>query len=220
VSTTLEQDLRRRFVTAEECVRVGEEHFTLLKPRDADDLISEVDFAKDERLPYWADLWPSAIVLAEWFAGEAGDGRTMLELGCGLGLVTLAAMRAGFEVTAADYYEDALRFTELNAQRATGRAPRTRMVDWRAMPDDLGRFDVVVACDVLYEKPNAEWVAEAMTQTLASRGTAIMADPGRIAIQEFLDACEAREFRRVETIERKITVGEKEQTVRVYRLAW
>jgi len=93
-------------------------------------------------------------------------------------------------------------------------------VDWRAMPDDLGRFDVVVACDVLYEKPNAEWVAEAMTQTLASRGTAIMADPGRIAIQEFLDACEAREFRRVDTIERKITVGEKEQTVRVYRLAW
>ena len=175
---------------------------------------------KDERLPYWADLWPSAIVLAEWFAGEAGNGRTMLELGCGLGLVTIAAMRAGFDVMAADYYEDALRFTEFNARRATGRAPRTRMVDWRSMPDDLGRFDYVVACDVLYEKPNAECIAEAMTRTLASDGTAIMADPGRIAIQEFLDACEAREFRRTETIEKKIAVGEKEQTVRIYRLAW
>ena len=220
MSTTLEQDLRRRFVTAEECVRVGEEKVTLLKPRDADDLISEIDFVKDERLPYWADLWPSAIVLAEWFAGEAGNGRTMLELGCGLGLVTIAAMRAGFDVMAADYYEDALRFTEFNARRATGRAPRTRMVDWRSMPDDLGRFDYVVACDVLYEKPNAECIAEAMTRTLASDGTAIMADPGRIAIQEFLDACEAREFRRAETIEKKIAVGEKEQTVRIYRLAW
>ena len=220
MNAALEEDLRRRFVTAEEVVRVGEETFTLLKPRDADALISEKDYVKDERLPYWADLWPSAIVLAEWFGGEAGNGRTMLELGCGLGLVTLAAMRAGFDVTAADYYEDSLRFTEANAHRATGREPRTRMVDWRSMPDDLGRYDLVVACDVLYEKPNAEWIAEAFTRTLASTGTAIMADPGRIAIEEFLEACAAREFRRVETVERKVAVGEKEQTVRIYRLAW
>jgi predicted nicotinamide N-methyase len=144
----------------------------------------------------------------------------MLELGCGLGLVTLSAMRAGFAVTATDYYDDALLFTQANAHRATGREPRTRMVDWRSMPRDLGRFDLVVACDVLYEKPNAEWIADAFTQTLASGGTAIMADPGRIAIEEFMDACAEREFRRVETIERKIAVGEREQTVRLYRLAW
>lgn len=220
MNDALERELRRRFVTAEETVRVGEEEVTLLKPRNADDLISEHDFVKDERLPYWADLWPSAIVLAEWFGGEAGNGRTMLELGCGLGLVTIAAMRAGFDVLAADYYEDSLRFTEANAHRAIGRQPRTRMVDWRSMPDDLGKFDYVVACDVLYEKPNAEWIAEAYTRTLASGGTAIMADPGRIAIEEFLDACAAREFRRLETVERKIAVGEKEQTIRIYLMRW
>ncbi len=78
----------------------------------------------------------------------------------------------------------------------------------------------MVACDVLYEKPNAELVANAMVRALATNGEAVMADPGRIAIEEFLEACAAREFRRVETIERKFPVGDKEQTIRIYRLAW
>ena len=220
MSPALEVDLERRFTTATETVRVGETDVTLLKPRNADDLISEADYVKDERLPYWADVWPSSRVLAEWIADQPGTGRTMLELGCGLGLVTLAAMRAGFAVTATDYYEDALLFTRANARRALGREPETRMVNWRALPADLGRYDLVVACDVLYEKPYADLVADAMVRALATGGEAVMADPGRIAIEEFLDACRAREFRRVETIVKKFPVGDKEQTIRIYRLAW
>ena len=213
----LERELKRRFVTAEEVVALPGGEVTLLKPRNTDDLISEVDFVKDERLPYWADLWPSSPVLAAWISGLDGRGKSMLELGCGLGLVTLAAMRAGFSVMATDYYEDSLLFTQANASRATGREPRTRMVDWRSMPDDLGRFDLVVACDVLYEKPYAELVAQAMSDHCAPAGEMVMADPGRIGIDEFLAACEARGVRRVETIERKVPVGEREQTIRIYR---
>ncbi|HUO51700.1 MAG TPA: methyltransferase domain-containing protein [Gemmatimonadaceae bacterium] len=220
MTAALEQDLERRFSTANETIRVGESDITLLRPRNADDLISEADYVKDERLPYWAEVWPSSRILAEWFAGEAGNGRTMLELGCGLGLVTLSAMRAGFEVTATDYYDDALEFTRVNAWRATGREPATRMVDWNDLPGDLGRFDLVVACDVLYTKPYAGLIADAMVKYLATDGTAVVADPGRIAIEEWLEACKAREFRRVETIERKFPVGDKEQTIRIYRMAW
>ena len=39
-----------------------------LKPRTADDLISEDEYAVDERLPYWAELWPSGRVLADRLA--------------------------------------------------------------------------------------------------------------------------------------------------------
>jgi ETFB lysine methyltransferase len=220
VTQSLDAELERRFTTTTETVRVGEMPVTLLRPRSADDLISEADYVKDERLPYWADVWPSSRVLASWITDLPGGGRTMLELGCGLGLVTVAAMQAGFSVTATDYYDDALLFTRANALRALGREPTTRMVNWHELPDDLGRFDLVVACDVLYEKPNAELVADAMVRGVATGGEAIMADPGRIGIDEFLDACAAREFRRVETIERRWPVGAKEQTIKIYRLAW
>ena len=90
---------------------MGRRRYWLWRPASVDDLISEEDFAVDERIPYWADCWPSARVLAEHIAGSCGGGRRMLELGCGVGLVSLAAAAAGFDVLATDYYADALEFT-------------------------------------------------------------------------------------------------------------
>ncbi len=183
--------LERRFVTAESAERVGDANIILLRPRSADDLISEDDFERDERLPYWADLWPSSLVLAGRLLEEPRGG-TMLELGCGLGLVTIAATRAGWNVMATDYYDDALRFTRANGWSNLGAEPKTRLVDWRDLPADLGTFDRVVAADVLYERAYARVVAEVLARTIAVGGDAIIADPGRVATPEFLVECGKR----------------------------
>ncbi|HLA88989.1 MAG TPA: methyltransferase [Gemmatimonadaceae bacterium] len=184
--------LDRRFVLATAEVGLPGGPVTLERPRSADDLISEADFVRDERLPYWADLWPSSTALAGVVAALEGRGRRALELGCGLGLVTIAALRAGFDVLATDYYEDALLFARRNARRATGREPATRLVDWRELPRELGRFDLVLASDVLYERPYAALVADAIVATLAPGGVALIADPGRVAVLAFLSACETQ----------------------------
>lgn len=181
----LDAALARRFLLADEDVVLGDVSFTLRKPANADHLISEADYVMDERLPYWADLWPSARQLATTLLGESGAGRTLLELGCGLGLPTMAAMRAGFDVTSTDYYEDALQVTRANAGRNLGREPQVRMVNWRAWPDDLGQFDVVVAADVIYEQEYAVLVAACIARALAPGGVAIVADPGRVALARF-----------------------------------
>lgn len=78
------------------------------RPPDMESLIDLVAFDEDERIPYWADVWESAIVLAETLAAGDGHGLSLLELGCGLGLPSLAAARAGFTVTATDYESPAL----------------------------------------------------------------------------------------------------------------
>jgi predicted nicotinamide N-methyase len=181
------QELERRFVTEVEEVPVGAARIPILRPRSAEDLISEEDFVHDERLPYWADVWPSARVLAARVLAERGAGRSLLELGCGVGLVAVAAARAGFAVTVTDYYEDALLFARANVWRATGAEPEARLVDWRALPGDLGRFDLVVASDVLYERPYAQLVARALALTLVRGGTALVTDPGRVAAPAFLE---------------------------------
>ncbi|MBX7118846.1 MAG: methyltransferase domain-containing protein [Gemmatimonadaceae bacterium] len=190
--------LDRRFVLADQSVTLPKGPVRLLKPRNPDDLISEAEFAEDERLPYWADLWPSAIVLAEHLETHpaapraAGTRPRALELGCGLGLVTIAATRAGYEVLATDYYADATRFAARNALRNGVAEPATRMVDWRHFPDDLGTFDLVLAADVLYERPYAPLVAEAIRRTLAPGGRALVADQGRVALGAFLEEVQAR----------------------------
>ena len=60
----LRADLTRRFRTVTRALRIAERDVELLSPANADDLISEDDYVADERLPYWADLWPSAQILA------------------------------------------------------------------------------------------------------------------------------------------------------------
>lgn len=212
--------IARRFVVAEQVVRVGDRDVSLIKPRNADDLISEADYVLDERLPYWADLWPSAIALATSLAPEDGAGRRLLELGCGLGLVTVAAMLAGYDVLSTDYYDDALVFTAENARRATGRAPAVRMVNWRALPDDLGRYARVVAADVLYEKEYGPLMAEVVAGVLARGGLATIADPGRMAVPAFVARCQALglvvDDRRVVPFEE----GTIRQTIRLYDIRW
>ncbi|HYW33132.1 MAG TPA: hypothetical protein VE869_16645, partial [Gemmatimonas sp.] len=65
----LDEAIARRFTIAADNVVVGTRQYRLLKPANADHLISEADYVMDERLPYWADLWPSARQLAATLLG-------------------------------------------------------------------------------------------------------------------------------------------------------
>lgn len=186
------QSLRGEFDVAQTEFPIGGRTVTIYHPRNSDDLISEEEFVKDERLPYWADVWPSARVLAQHVVAMQADGRRVLELGCGAGLVSVAAALAGFDITASDYYEDALRFTALNVLLNSGKLIDTREADWRRFPHDMGRFDLVVASDVLYEREYATLVASVIDRTLTGRGSAIIADPGRLAAPEFVEQCKER----------------------------
>ncbi len=221
---SLLSELERRFVVQPlEVTAIGRE-LELVAPRSAEDLLNEEDFERDERLPYWADLWPSSYALADRVASEdaraGGSALRLLELGCGLGLVTIAALIAGFDVLATDYYADALLFTRANAWRVVGIDPAVRLVDWRDLPADLGSFDRVVAADVLYEQRYAPIVADTLARTLAQSGVAIIADPGRTALPEFLRECERRGLA-VSSVESwRYTEGEVRQTILVHELVW
>jgi predicted nicotinamide N-methyase len=217
-SADLRETLEQRFRTESSVVDVAGRRLSILHPASADELIDEVEFERDERLPYWAELWPSARVLAEIVSRRDGRGRTLLELGCGAGLVATSAALAGFDVCASDYYQDALHFTELNVRAHTGRSPRTRLVDWRQLPTTLGRFDFVVGSDVLYERSYGGLVARAIDVTLTSRGEALIADPGRIAAADFVRECAKRSLHVVRQEARPFIDGQIRQTITVYEI--
>jgi predicted nicotinamide N-methyase len=191
VNQTLEE-LRAEFDIVRTDLVIAGREVRIHHPRNADDLIDEKAFEEDERLPYWADVWPSARVLAERVVTMPVDGRRFLELGCGAGLVSVAAAMAGFDVTATDYYDEALRFTAVNVLLNTGVLIDTRIGDWRRFPHDLGRFELVVASDVLYEQAHAGLIAGVLDRTMTARGSAIIADPGRLAAPQFLEECKER----------------------------
>ena len=219
----LVEALEQRFATVINDVDVGGRTFSILRPHNSDDLIREEDFVKDERLPYWADIWPSSTVLAAHMVGlkKAGVRRSRkgLELGCGVGLVTTAAMIADYDMLATDYYTDALAFTRANAWRETRRSPEARMIDWRAFPDDVRGFDLILASDVLYEKEYARLLPGIFKRALAPGGMAIVADPGRIGVPEFIEECGAQRLEIRSKVTHPFDVGEIHQKIDLYEIA-
>src|SRR3954467_3868236 len=102
---------------------------TLLQPREVAELPDEGEVQWAPLAPYWAVLWRSGVALARKLDGSDLRGRRVVELGCGLGVPSLAAARAGAEVLATDIDTDALSLVERNAQ-ANGLAVETAVVDW------------------------------------------------------------------------------------------
>ena len=163
----------------------------LLRPPSADELIDEEAFDEDEFLPYWAELWPSGIALAEVVAGLELRGRRVLELGAGLGIPSLVAALGGADVLATDWADDAVELLRANAER-NGLRLRAERVRWDE-PEPLLReapWDVVLGADLLYEARNTEQL-RALLPRLG--GDILLAEPGRPFAKSFLAQWDAEE---------------------------
>jgi predicted nicotinamide N-methyase len=215
----LEIRLRQQFSVITEKLTCAGRTFEILHPPSADALIDEEEFKIDERLPYWAEIWPSAQVLAEVLAVERANGRTLLELGSGCGYVATVAGHLAFDVLATDYYEPACEFIRLNAQRHCLNNVRARLVDWKALPD-LGKFDLVIAADVLYDRDYCQLIASVLPQTLAQEGEVIITDPGRWRAESFLKECEQYGLTGELADRVPFDDGVRKPTVDIYRLRW
>ena len=160
----------------------------LARPRDAEALLTEEAFEREEFLPYWAELWTSAVALAHDVSLRSLRGRPTLELGCGLGLPGIAAARAGGRVLASDWSPDALLATAANAAR-NGVEVETMVCSWAA-PEPLverAPWPLVLASDVLYERRNADLLLELLPRLTDERSEVLIADPGRPPAAAFLE---------------------------------
>ena len=161
------------------------------RPRDSEALLDEEAFdARDEYLPYWAELWPSAVALARAVARRELGGRRVLELGAGLGLPGLAAALGGARVTLTDWAPEAVVAARDNAAR-NGVEVDARVADWRSA-DALvaqGPWDLVLLADVLYEERNVAPLLDLLPQLAAE---VLLADPDRATARPFLEAATQR----------------------------
>ena len=216
-------DLLASFRPVIDEIAVGDRLVALLRPPSAEDLIDEDDYARDERLPYWAEIWPSGRVLAEALAAAPLAGRRVLELGCGLGLAAVAALLAGGDVLATDWYPEALEFARANALRVTGRELPTMLIDWRDPSSAfLARapFDLVAAADVLYEARNAHALGALLPRLVSRSGEAWIADPRRPDAALLVDALMAEGWGHAcEATTHSGRVDESGPVVNLHRLA-
>jgi predicted nicotinamide N-methyase len=169
----------------EEIVPLEGRELAVLRPRDMDALIEEDAFEHQEFLPYWAQVWPSGVALARMLAQRSLGGVRVVEVGCGLGLPSLAAALAGARVLATDWSPAAIELLAENAERNAVRI-EAAVVSWTEPEELLARapFDLVLASDVLYERRNVE----PLTALLPRLGREVLlADPGRPPLDTLLE---------------------------------
>ncbi len=171
----------------------------------------------EDDIPYWAEIWPSAIALSRFIARELHfRGQQVVELGCGTGLVGLTAGLKGADVVFTDIKEDALRLAELNWIMNLHTPAKSYRLDWR-IPDSDRTFDIILASDVAYEERHFHPLVETFLQLLAPGGIIYLSEPNRAIARRFFQQIEAAGFT-YQCFEEKVELSRRLRTISVYKI--
>lgn len=177
-------------------VEIAGQIFHLLEVANAEVLLDEliregeVDGVPiDEIIPYWAELWPSALGLAQFLLrnNAVHSGEQVLELGCGLGLPGIIAGKMGGRVTLSDHLAPALDFALENWKlNLPDQSVKLEVLDFRD-PDPAMAADCLLASDISYDANNLPFLPRAFHQLIRPGGRVILSDPRRAVAQAFFD---------------------------------
>lgn len=152
---------------------------------DRERLLGDSDYVP----PYWALVWSGAMLLAERLASDPRlAGRRVLDVGCGLGVVSVAAAIAGAQVVALDRVAAPLEFVSRTSER-NGLGITPVAMDLRDLPVGAG-FDFVIGAEVLYERAEFEALAAALLGAVRPGGTLVVVDARRVNTEGFYGAME------------------------------
>jgi predicted nicotinamide N-methyase len=175
-----------------DAVYVGDVTFHIDRPIDWDKLLDHPwvrsAYAADDYVPYWAQLWPAARMLAKIVSREDWGPNPrdlqVLDVGCGLGLAGIAALARGLSVTFSDVDETAVSFAAKNARLNGFTAFGTLLLDFRDPPNDR-KYPVVIGSDLMYEERLVMPLVGLLDATLAPGGVCLITDPDRLPAKNF-----------------------------------
>lgn len=218
--------LQTKYTFEKVSLDISGETFVLYLVSDVDALLEELlakgeahEDVLDERIPYWAELWHSAIGMAEHvLESDAFDAESkVLELGCGLGLSGIAAGRKGGKVILSDYLPEAIQMAEIGWLENNATKADCRTIDWRAIDPQI-KVDWVLAADVAYEERNFEPLLMAFDNLLKPGVKGLLSEPGRAIAKPFLASLEQEGFS-VRRYSRRVKWKGTVNTIGIYELS-
>ena len=129
--------------------------------------------------PLFGMVWPSARMLANAMQTQDIRNKRLLEVGCGLGLASLVLQRRLGDITASDRHPLTQLFLNENARINTLPQLKYQTGQWDRVNPGLGRFDLIIASDVLYERDHPEMLAGFLDRHAADDASIIVVDPDR-----------------------------------------
>ncbi len=129
--------------------------------------------------PLFGLVWPSARILAGTMQTYDIGGKRILEIGCGLGLASLVLQRRGGDITASDIHPMAAAFLAENLLLNQLAPIRFQTGSWADRAPALGKFDLIVGSDVLYERNQPDILSQFIDRHSCQRVEVVIVDPDR-----------------------------------------
>lgn len=187
------------YLTRQQRIRLGEQDYDIRSLSDKQQF-ADPD-GRAERLgissAQWSlfgQVWPVGRLLANAMDTFDIEGKRILEVGCGLGLASLVLQRRGADVIASDIHPLAEPFLAYNSALNALPSVPYRKLRWGVPLPTLGQFDLLIAADVLYERPHAELLAAVVERHALPVAEVVFCDPGRGYSGAFTRALELQGF--------------------------
>lgn len=148
----------------------------------------------DSMWPISGLVWPSGLVLANVISQLDLANLKVLEVGCGIGIASLIAAKNDVDITASDYHPIVKSLLFKNAKDNNIDNIKYTHANWNHPISNLGKFDLIIGSDLLYEVGLAEILSIYIDCHLGLGGQVILIDPGRRASGKIRHSMEAVGF--------------------------
>jgi predicted nicotinamide N-methyase len=129
--------------------------------------------------PIFGVVWDSSQVLAHFMLDYEIKGKRILEVGCGMALSSLMLNGRNADITATDYHPEVETFLARNILLNEGKEIPFICADWADGDSGLGKFDVIIGSDILYERDHIDLLSYFIDQHTQAQCEVIIVDPGR-----------------------------------------
>ena len=141
--------------------------------------IAQAEGISSTTWPIFGMLWPSGQVLAHAMQTYAIQGKSILELGCGLALASLVVHRRGGDITASDCHPLTAEFLLENLKLNQLPPMKYQTGNWSRANPLLSRFDLIIGSDVLYDREQPEILSQFIEQHANPNAEVLIVDPDR-----------------------------------------
>lgn len=129
--------------------------------------------------PIFGLVWPSSLVLAHHLFDYDVGTKRVLEIGCGTAISSLLLNKQQADITATDYHPEVERFLIRNTTLNGDKLIPFERTSWADQNDNLGRFDLIIGSDLLYEDAHIALLAHFIESHANESCEVIIVDPGR-----------------------------------------
>lgn len=124
-------------------------------------------------------IWDSSQVLAHYMLDLELQGKRILEVGCGVGLTSLMLNQRDMDITATDRHPEVGQMLKRNTVLNGGQIIPFVRTGWEDGASRLGRFDIIVGSDLLYERDHLRALAGFIDCHAKRQSEIVIVDPGR-----------------------------------------